>query len=435
MDLEPQMRHLRMNVSSLFIVCWWFLLPLLTGGCGFARPEAGRVTIRYLTLETGVEQQALIQEMVRRFEAEHPAIHVQVEVNATAQRKVLVELASGTAPDVFYTLTDTLPKMAAREKITDLRPLAARDRLDLRAYFPQTVDGLSFRGGLYALPIHFSTDVLFFNRKLFDEAGVPYPNAQWTWADYLDAARRLTRDRDGDGRPEQRGTVLPDPSVWILQNGGTLFNADGTRCTIDSPAAAEALQFLLDMRDRWKVTPTSAELQDTSTMQLFETGRVAMLPGRTFMVIEFNKAIKDFTYGVTHLPQGRRRACRLAVGGNAIARQTRHLNEAWEFVKFYSGAAEGMQVFGREKNAVPAVKEIALSPQFFNCAPPADSQVFIDSVRYAQLTTPKILPALEYVSRIRNPLFEQVFVAGRPPAEALAEIERRANQLLAEQGD
>jgi multiple sugar transport system substrate-binding protein len=399
------------------------------------------VTIRYLTLETGVEQQALIHEMVRRFEVKHPRIHVQVEVNSTAQRKILVELASGTAPDVFYTLTDTLPKMAAREKIADLLPLAKRDRLDLNAYFPQTVDGLTFRSGLYAFPIHFSTDVLFYNKKLFDEAGVSYPNARWTWADYLEAARRLTRDRDGESaggppaRPEQRGTVLPDPSVWILQNGGTLFNAEGTRCTIASPAAAEALQFLLDLRDRWKVAPTSAELQDTSTMQLFETGRVAMLPGRTYMVIEFNKSIKEFEYGVTDLPHGRRAACRLAVGGNAIARQTRHLEEAWEFVKFYSGAAEGMRVFGREKNAVPAVKEIALSPQFFNRPPPDDSRVFIDAVRYAELTTPKILPALEYVNRIRNPLFEQVFVGGRKPADALAEIERRANQLLAEQGD
>lgn len=417
----------------LLFVSLWLVAPLLTTGCGFARPEDGRVTIRYLTLETGVEQQALIQEMVRRFEAKHPGIHVQVEVNATAQRKVLVELASGTAPDVFYTLTDTLPKMAAREKIVELRPLVQRDRLDLGAYFPQTVDGLSFRGGLYALPIHFSTDVLFYNRRLFDQAGVPYPTSEWTWARYLDASRRLTRDRNGDGRPELRGTTLPDPSVWILQNGGTLFNASGTRCTIASPAAAQALQFLLDMRDRWKVTPTSSELQDTSTMQLFETGRVAMLPGRTFMVIEFNKAIKEFTYGVTHLPRGRRRACRLAVGGNAIARQTKHLKEAWEFVKFYSGASEGMQVFGHEKNAVPAVKQIALSPSFFNCPPPADSQVFIDSVSYAELTTPKILPALEYVNRVRNPLFEQVFVAGRPPAEALAEIERRTNQILAEE--
>jgi multiple sugar transport system substrate-binding protein len=420
-------------VADFLLSACRFILPLLLVGCGFARPEDGRVTIRYLTLETGVEQQALIQEMVRRFEAAHPTIHVQVEVNATAQRKVLVELASGTAPDVFYTLTDTLPKMAAREKIADLRPLALRDRLDLTAYFPQTVDGLSFRGGLYALPIHFSTDVLFYNKELFDKAGVSYPTAAWTWREYLSAARLLTLDRDGDGRPEQRGTTLPDPSVWILQNGGSLFNADGTRCTIDSPVAAEALQFLLDMRDRWKVTPTSAELQDTSVMQLFETGRVAMLPGRTFMVIEFNKAIKAFPYGVTHLPRGRRRACRLAVGGNAIARQTQHLNEAWEFVKFYSSASQGMQVFGHEKNAVPAVKQIALSPRFFNRSPPANSEVFIDSIRYAELTTPKILPALEYVNRVRNPLFEQVFVAGRPPAEALAEIERRANQLLAEE--
>jgi multiple sugar transport system substrate-binding protein len=391
----------------------------------------GKVTLRYLTYETGKEQQDLVNEIVRRFERSHPNVHVEVEFNSDARKKLYVDLASGTAPDVFYSVSDDIPRMAARRVILNQTPLVRKDRVDFSGYFPKTVSGLQWNGDLYAFPIHYSTDVLFYNEKLFDEAGVPYPDDRWTWDDYVAAAKRLTKT-GADGRIETFGTTLPDANLAIASNGGALFNADYTRSEIDNPAAADALQKLTDLRDKYHVAPMPQQLQDTSPTQLFQTGRVAMMPGRTYMVIDFNKSIKDFTYDVALMPPMKRRAVRLAVGGTCIAARTRHPREAWEFARFYGGADGGLQVLGKQKNCVPAVKALAYSPKYFLSGPPRNVRIFVDSIQDAEILTPPIVGCAEYMTRIREPVFQMILLGKTPIRQGLAQIQRDTNRLLRE---
>lgn len=413
------------------------LLLILTGlslpfwGSHPTPPPAGKKVIRYLTYETGKQQQELVQEIVRRFEALNPDVQVQVEFNANARRKVYVELASGTAPDVFYAVTDDIPRLAARKTILNLQPLIDKEGIDLSGYFPKVVQALRYKGGLYAFPIHFSTDVLFYNKKLFQEAGLPFPNEQWTWNDYLRSAQALTR-RDSQGRTQIFGTTLPDPTNMILMNGGRIFNQDYTRCVINNRQAEEALQILLDLRFKYRVAPTPQQLQDTSAMQLFQMGRVAMMPGRTYMVIDFNKQITDFEYDVTVMPPLKRREVRLAVGGNCISAQTKNLEAAWRFVKFYSSPQGGLALLGKEKNAVPAYSKIAWRPQYFLKPPPQNTRAFITSLKDAEILVPPIIGAVEYITRIRDPVFDQILRGALPIREGLKKIEEETNRLLKE---
>ncbi len=395
------------------------------------RGAPGKVVLRYLTLETGQEQQRLVTEIVRRFEAIHPKVHVEVEFNSNAARKLYVDLASGAAPDVFYCLSDDIPRMAARGVLLNQAPDARREGITFHEYFPKTVSGLKWNGGLYAYPIHFSTDVLFYNKSLFDAAGVAYPTAQWTWDDYVKAAQRLTRVGK-DGRVEVFGTTLPDPNLVIAANGGRAFNADYTRCVVDNPRAAEALQMLRDLRDRYHVAPTPQQMQDTSSTQMFQTGRVAMLPGRTYMVIDFNKAIRDFSYDVALMPKLRRRVVRLAVGGTAIAARTAHPKEAWEFARFYGSASGGLKILGAQKNCVPAAKTLAYSPHFFLQGPPQNVRVFVDSVADAEIFAPPILNSRDYMTRIRDPYFDQIMRGTLPIGQGLARLQADTNKLLRE---
>jgi multiple sugar transport system substrate-binding protein len=404
-------------------------LPLLSLRRGNAAD--GKVVLRYLTYETGKEQQDLVNEIVRRFERTHPDVRVEVEFNSNARRKLYVDLASGTAPDVFYSVSDDIPRMAARSVIMNQTPLAKREGITFSGYFPKTVKGLQWNGDLYAFPIHYSTDVLFYNKKLFDVAHLPYPNEKWTWGDFVNAAQRLTKV-GSDGRTEVFGTTLPDPSLSIAANGGTLFNADYTQSEIDNPAAEDALRKLLDLRDKYHVAPTPQQLQDTSTTQLFQTGRVAMMPGRTYMVIDFNKAIKDFDYDVTLMPPMKHRAVRLAVGGTCIAANTRHPKEAWEFAKFYGSEDGGLQVLGSQKNCVPAVKTLAYSPKYFLSGPPKNVRIFVDSIQDAVILTPPIVSCTEYMTRIRDPIFEQILLGKMPIQKGLSQVQANTNKLLRE---
>jgi multiple sugar transport system substrate-binding protein len=418
------------RVGLVAVLATAFFLPFLSlrGKAGEAN---GKVVLRYLTYETGPEQMKLVNEIVDRFEKLHPNVDVRVEFNSSARNKLYVDLASGSAPDVFYSVSDDIPRMAARGAILNQTPYVQKEGIDFAGYFPKTVEGLKWNRDLYAFPIHYSTDVLFYNKKLFDEAGLAYPNDRWTWDDYVNAARKLTK-RGKDGDVETFGTTLLDTNLAIAANGGAPFNADYTASTINNPAAEEAIRKLLELRDKYKVAPSPEQLQDTSSTKLFQTGKVAMMPGRTYMVIDFNKSIKDWEYDVALIPPMKRRAVRLAVGGTCIAARTPHPKEAWEFAKFYGSESGGLQVLGSQKNCVPAVKSLAYSPEQFLQGPPKNVRIFVDSIKDAEILTPPIVNCTEYMTRIRNPVFEMIMMGRTPVRQGLAQIQADTNKMMRE---
>lgn len=417
------------KLAALAALLSGLALPFFVGRS--SEPVPGKTTIRYLTYETGKEQQALVASIIEAFERQNPDIHVEAELNARGRNKVYIELASGTAPDVFYAVSDDIPRMAARQAIQNLLPRVRREGVDLSQYFPKTVEGLSYRGGLYAMPVHFSTDVLFYNKKLFDEAGVAYPTDDWTWDDYLAAAKRLTRV-DAAGR-KIFGTYLPDAMTMILANGGTLFSEDSRRSTIDNPEAAEALQMRLDLMKKHGVAPTPFDLQGTSNTDLFQAGRLAMLPGRTYMVIDFNKSIRSFEYDVALMPKLRRRVVRLAVGGICVASSTRHPEAAWKFARFYADALGGQRFLCTQKNCVPAIRDLAWSPKGFLQGPPKNVALFVRSIEDAEILTPPVVNCTEYMERVQKPTLDEILHGTVSIREGLARIEREGTRVLSEE--
>jgi multiple sugar transport system substrate-binding protein len=222
------------------------------------------------------------------------------------------------------------------------------------------------------------------------------------------AAKKLTK-RDRAGRTVQFGLFQPDPTTTILSNGGAIFNDAYTRCLIANPRAEAAITELRDLRFKYKVAPDPAQIQGTSSMQMFKLGQLAMLPGRTYMAVDFNN-ITDFTYDAALMPGMAHRSERLAVGGMAMAAQIspKQKEAAWRWMKFYCSPEGGQQILGKEKNAVTAVKAFALSPDYFMHPPPANCKVFVSSIEDATITTPPIVNAAEYINAIRNPAFDDM---------------------------
>src|ERR1051325_4721750 len=125
------------------------------------------------------------------------------------------------------------------------------------------MNGMRADGKLYGLPSDFSTIVMFYNQDLFDKYGVEYPREDWTWSDYLDKARQLTRDTDGDGHTDIWGTMNTNAynrwPAWVWMNGGELFTPDNKICTLDDPKCIEGLRFYLDLSCKHHVAPTPAQ--------------------------------------------------------------------------------------------------------------------------------------------------------------------------------
>ena len=110
-----------MKKISLFYA---FLL-LFAGGCG--APDDGRVKITYQTMETLPEQRKALAELVAEFEKAHPEVDVEVLTSTTSFQKLMIQIAGGNAPDVFYYVTDRLPALAEKGVVKDLTPIIKCD--------------------------------------------------------------------------------------------------------------------------------------------------------------------------------------------------------------------------------------------------------------------------------------------------------------------
>ncbi|MCX7918329.1 MAG: extracellular solute-binding protein [bacterium] len=410
--------------------CLLFALSIITTQ-SFCQDSSGNkpVTIRYLTYETAHQQIVGIKRIIAEFEKLHPNIRVQLEPNAEASRIFLVEMASGTPPDVMYLVGTFLAQLVAKNAVLDLTPFIEQDQIDMSIFYPQVRDVLTFNGKLYAYPIHFSTNVIFYNRKLFDQAGIPYPDETWTWDDYKAAATKLTKDTNGDGKIDQFGTLIPDSRILIASFGGTFFNADLTKCTINSPEARKALAWGMSMYG--KEAPTVAQLSDTSDMQLFENGRLGMFIGRTWQLVKLTETMNPDEWDVAPMPKGARRISVLAVGGHCITRGSKHPKETWEFIKFYS-SAEGQKLLGVQKNCVPANIEVATDTNYFLCPPPRSIKLFIDSLSYSIVDIPDTPWKTELLTRVWNPIFEKIRMNAMPIDTGLAELQEKTNIFLSE---
>src|SRR5215218_9890745 len=214
------------------------------------------------------------------FTAANPNITVNVDVSDwdAYWDKLQTGLAGGAAPDVFAMDGPLFPDYQSRDVLLDLKPLVERDGYDLTQLADQGVaDFTTGEGGQYGLPRDLNTIVLYYNKDMFDAAGIPYPDETWDWAKLREAAAQLTKDDDGDGKPEQWGfyTETTDmENFWlsaVWQNGGDVLSPDGKTTVLDTDQTAGGIQFLQDLIWKDKVMPDPAVTAETG--DAFEQGQ------------------------------------------------------------------------------------------------------------------------------------------------------------------
>jgi multiple sugar transport system substrate-binding protein len=335
------------------------------------------------------------------FEAQLPGIDVRIEhvPNATDfYTRLATGYAAGLAPDVFLINYRRYGQFAARGALTPVGPLLASSEVIAEEdYFPEPLEAFRLGGELMCLPQNLSSLVVYYNRDLFDAAGVPYPEAGWTWDEFLAAAKALTRDIDGDGITDQHGLGVENSLIrftpFIWQAGGELVDDVDrpTRLTIDTPQAREAIQFFSDLSLVHKVVPTEAEVLATSDEDRFTNGTTAMLL-QSRRVVPTLRQIQSFTWDVAPLPQHEEAAGILHADAYCLSATTENPEAAWKFIEFANGP-EGQQIAARVGRTVPSLRAVAESPVFLGprggvasgndldrFAPPASARVYLDTI-------------------------------------------------------
>jgi multiple sugar transport system substrate-binding protein len=290
-----------------------FLLATLTGSILFAAGGSQQATAGTKVINLWYWDQnadAVYDQLISEFQQQNPGVRVNKVLSPWADywTKLQTALPTGTGPDVFWLNHPNAVSYLPTGYIMDLEGIAGDIRFE--NFNENFYKPFVYQNKRYGVPIFYDSIVLFYNKALFDKAGVAYPNANWTWADFRDAAAKLTI-KDGNTTSQYGVIISSDPqdgfSNYVYQNGGKIFSDDHMKLALNSPEGREAIQFQLDLIHKEGFAPTVQEVAETSAATLFQSGIVAMYPDISANVSQFSEVLKQ-NLQIAPLPQQKQRA-------------------------------------------------------------------------------------------------------------------------------
>lgn len=361
-----------------------FLLALT----GVTQAQEQPIEITYM-MWGSPEELAVWQTIVDEFQTSNPNVHVTVDVSdwESYWNKLQTLFAGGTPPDVFAMDAPLYLDWQSRGVLLNLQPYIAATPGFLDGFYPVTLDAYRRDDGYYGLPRDFQTIVLYYNKDMFDTAGMAYPTDDWTLDDLRAAAKTLTVDTNGDGITDQwgLGADLWDMELFwseaIWGYGGSIISDDHMQTLINEGSAHDAWNFIASMMLEDKSIPDPNQAAQFGG-DPFAAGVAAMTTIGHWVVPQY--AGLNFSWDVAAFPAGPAgRATSVNSAGFVIANGSQHPDQAWELVKFALSSA-GQSRLTELGFAIPVLQSLAESPVFLeqNTAP-IRQQVFLDALEYA----------------------------------------------------
>lgn len=371
-------------------ICMFLLISclVLSACAGAGKNQGSQERVSFMVFGDPAEL-AAYQQLITAFETRHPDVQVDlrhVASQADYQKQLITAFSAGAEPDVMLLNYRRVLQFAARGGLEPLGPYLENSQvLHAADFYPQALEAFQWDDQTWCVPQNISSLVVYYNRALFSTAGLPFPSAGWTWDDFLDAARLLTLDLDGDGSTDQYGAGV-DPGLFrlapfIWQNGAELVDdpLQPTTLTLTSPAALAAFQWFVDLQVRHHVVPDLTAEQVESSENRFMSGRLAMYFNSRRGVPSY-RAVTDLDWDVAPLPEGVVAAGILHSDAYCLAANALNKDLAWALIEF-ANSTEGQTLMAGTGRTVPSLRQVAESPAFLNPAqPPASNQVFLDAI-------------------------------------------------------
>jgi len=417
------------------------ILVSLSGCSGRRALPPGVVRLRFSVLGEKNETD-LAQAWVNAFEKEHPNIRVDIEPVAGMgyDMKLMMQSVAGTLPDVVFMADSLVPTFTKYHVVQNLWPYIKHDpTFNVKDIYPQMLEtGMDDKGNLYMLPRELGVVVMFYNRTLFRKAGLPDPSPNWTYADFLRMAKKLTL-KDSEGRTIQYGFNANYywPGLWgpwVMSDGGQILSKDGLHSLLGTPAALKGLRSLIDLVTVYKVAPIPDPSLAAQGIDLFAQGRIAMQPGVFPSVPVYRATMKQFDWDVQIMPAGSvKRVVTMGAAGYGMSSQTKHPKEAWEFLKFIL-SPQGQRIMARMGSGIPALKSLAHDPCWRNSKlPPKNLDAFIDSLKYGMPWHDTLAFTNDEVADIVNTAFDKSFTQQTTIAKAFQDADAQIDKVFAQE--
>lgn len=404
--------------------------------------------------EQGTPLDQAYQKFIADFEAAHPGVTVNaLETPPEFDTQLLVDLAAGTAPDIWNQDASTLARLVDSGYVLDMNECVALvPELNLDRFFPSVlaIHQREEGGPIYGLPNDFTPMVIYYNTKAFERAGVEPPTAGWTWEEFRETAQKLTLDANGnnatspDFDPEnvvQWGfRVRRFAFEWLYrvwQNGSDVISPDGTTASgyLDSPESIEAITWLRDLVTEAKAAPPPTTLdqmiQQLGFLDRFLKGDFAMFDrGHWELVgLRANANFEEGVFKVIGQPQNKARATVLYESGFVIRADIPEAKKlaACQFVEAATNRGyqdtkvlTGIAISGNEEAAAAAIEQ---------SADPEIEQAFFDEVEFGRAPYGSVYSNWPTIEGLLDSMMERILAGGEVEAEVAVAVEEINREL------
>jgi multiple sugar transport system substrate-binding protein len=365
-----------MNSKLFFIFIAIFIL--LSCGKKEDAKNTGKTTIK--VAHWFAENKDQWEEAVKEFEKIHPEIKVELEsvVYQMYVQKLLTSSAANISVGDLLIIEDWFAQdLLERNYFYDLSDFV-KTELDTSTLFTRAFgDYKNSKGELIGVPVALISTALFYNKDLFDQAGVKYPDSTWTYDDLLSGAQKITKDIDGDGINDSWGIQLnysPLLDALLYSYGGGVLSADKNSSALSTPESIQALKFFVDLRRKYNVAAAPESAATTNTVP-FLTGKFGMV-----VLPDFKTKFRNlkFKWDISLPPIGPKgRKAMIFSQAFGIPKESKNKKEAMIFLKWlindlpvkYANFMEGL---------LHVNKKLANSPEYMNDEPKCNRKVSID---------------------------------------------------------
>ncbi len=348
-----------------------------------ASPESGTVTLSFTYAPASPADDALVRQNLDKFQQAHSNIKVNYSpINADYTTKMRANVASNTVPDVFYLQPNMASEYIGNGKLLNLSPYMAHDNVSPNNFYPSLLSPFACtKGQIYGIPKDWNSLGVFYNKTMFQAAGLTTPSSNWTWSDMQTDAQKLTKN-PGSPNSVYGISMSPDLSRWgafLIANGGSVLNKDGTQAVFNSQQGVSSLQYYDSfLKNNTGTLPTGVGAPWNG--DAFGKQRVAMAIEGGWLIPYLAQQYSSVQYGIAPLPVAPtgKRADLIYTNAWGAYSGTKHPEAAWELIKYMTGT----DVQTSQLNAgfaLPTLKSLANAPYF---ASHPDFKVLFDAATY-----------------------------------------------------
>ncbi len=370
----------------------------------------------------------LVPKVLAKFKEKYPDIEVKYELISGSYLDIIqTRIAGGTPPSVFYLDDLYAPDFMSKGVLEPLDEYIKRDNIDLSDFYSNLLTAFQYKGKTYGLPKDYNTLGLFYNKKIFSDAGLKPPK---NWEELYAIAKKLTGERNGK---MTYGLCLPpDLARWLpflYQADGKLIDSDGKKMAINSPEGLKALKYYAKLIDD-KIAVKPSSVGATWCGQAFGLGKVAMAIEGGWLIPSLTNDFPKLEYSIAKLPKDKKNSTIAFTVAYAISKRCKNKEAAWQLIKYLTGK-EGMRAWTELGMALPSRESVAKSGNYYKKNP--QWKELIASTKFARPW--QFTPGFGRISRNITNNIESVFLHLKTPEEALRDIQIYGDKRLKYHGE